>query len=516
MAQQVVVIEPDYYSVEVTAPQTVTISSTGPQGATGATGATGPAGPTGPQGPSGVIAVTSPITNSGTSTSANIGIDQTLISITNTQVSGLGTASTKNVPATGDAATGEVVLGSDTRLTNSRTPTAHAASHAAAGSDPVTLAQSQVTNLTTDLAGKVPTSRSISTTAPLSGGGDLSADRTIAIAAASTSASGAVQLEDSVSSTSTTKAATPNSVKTAYDLANAAVPKSTVTTKGDLIAATGSGAVTRLGVGTNNQFLVADSSTSSGLKYTSTISGGSASSIQTTIQAVVDTAANWSTSNPTLASGQWGVESDTGWTKVGNGTSTWTDLPYAGSNLPTLQWSNALSTEFIYAGAATTTLVMTESRMVALPFFVPNGRSIDRIAVNVSTAGGTGSVIRLGIYADSNGVPGSLILDAGTIDSSSTGTKEITISATKLTGGRVWLAACQQGAAATSATLRAVNQISFPYTGPSSGGGLDSANYFGYLRSSVTGALPNPFNTRSNILNSTNNTAPGFRLRLAN
>jgi hypothetical protein len=55
---------------------------TGPAGATGATGPAGPAGadstvpgPQGSQGPSGVISVTSPITNSGTSTSANIGID---------------------------------------------------------------------------------------------------------------------------------------------------------------------------------------------------------------------------------------------------------------------------------------------------------------------------------------------------------------------------------------------------------------------------------------------------------
>lgn len=48
-------------------------------------------------------------------------------------------------------------VGNDSRLTDARTPTAHAASHAAAGSDPVTLSQSQVTNLTTDLAGKAAT-----------------------------------------------------------------------------------------------------------------------------------------------------------------------------------------------------------------------------------------------------------------------------------------------------------------------------------------------------------------------
>lgn len=67
-------------------------------------------------------------------------------------------------------------------------------------------------------------SRTISTTAPLSGGGDLSTNRTLSIADASTSVKGAVQLTDSVASTSTTTAATPNSVKTAYDIAAAALP----------------------------------------------------------------------------------------------------------------------------------------------------------------------------------------------------------------------------------------------------------------------------------------------------
>lgn len=68
----------------------------------------------------------------------------------------------------------------------------------------------------------VVAARTISTTAPLSGGGDLTANRTLSIADASTSVKGAVQLTDSTSSTSTTTAATPNSVKSAYDLANTA------------------------------------------------------------------------------------------------------------------------------------------------------------------------------------------------------------------------------------------------------------------------------------------------------
>ena len=74
-------------------------------------------------------------------------------------------------------------------------------------------------------------------------------------AAASTSVAGIVQLTDSTSSTSTTTAATPNSVKSAYDLAGTAIPKNTVTAAGDILYASGSATVTRLGIGTANQVL---------------------------------------------------------------------------------------------------------------------------------------------------------------------------------------------------------------------------------------------------------------------
>jgi hypothetical protein len=94
----------------------------------------------------------------------------------------------------------------------------------------------------------------VTATSPLTGGGTSGAI-TVGIQASSTTQSGAVQLTDSTSSTSTTTAATPNSVKSSYDLAAAAIPKSTVTTAGDVIYATGSGAVTRLGIGSAGQVL---------------------------------------------------------------------------------------------------------------------------------------------------------------------------------------------------------------------------------------------------------------------
>lgn len=59
------------------------------------------------------------------------------------------------------------------------------------------IAQSKVTNLVSDLAGKVPTTRTISTTAPLTGGGDLSANRTLAVSDATTTAKGVVELATS-------------------------------------------------------------------------------------------------------------------------------------------------------------------------------------------------------------------------------------------------------------------------------------------------------------------------------
>lgn len=47
-----------------------------------------------------------------------------------------------------------------------------------------------------------------------------------------------------------------------------------------------------------------------------------------TIQLRRDTAANWTTANPTLAAGQPGFETDTGRIKIGNGTTAWNSLPY--------------------------------------------------------------------------------------------------------------------------------------------------------------------------------------------
>jgi hypothetical protein len=49
-----------------------------------------------------------------------------------------------------------------------------------------------------------------------------------------------------------------------------------------------------------------------------------------------DTAANWTTTNPILAAGEPGLETDTGKVKYGNGTTPWTQLSYGGGDGATL------------------------------------------------------------------------------------------------------------------------------------------------------------------------------------
>ena len=55
------------------------------------------------------------------------------------------------------------------------------------------------------------------------------------------------------------------------------------------------------------------------------------------IQLRNDTAENWTNANPILLKGEMGVETDTGKTKIGNGTARWTALKYSGVDEDTIK-----------------------------------------------------------------------------------------------------------------------------------------------------------------------------------
>lgn len=57
--------------------------------------------------------------------------------------------------------------------------------------------------------------------------------------------------------------------------------------------------------------------------------------VVTQIQTRRGTAAQWTSANPTLASGEWGYETDTGKIKIGNGSTAWTSLGYIGAGTVT-------------------------------------------------------------------------------------------------------------------------------------------------------------------------------------
>ena len=96
-----------------------------------------------------------------------------------------GTLSVKYGTTAGTAAEGN-----DSRLSDSRTPTAHASTHAAEGSDPIT-PESIGAASTSQLASYVPTTRSVSSGTGLTGGGDLSSDRTLSVSFGTTAGTSA-------------------------------------------------------------------------------------------------------------------------------------------------------------------------------------------------------------------------------------------------------------------------------------------------------------------------------------
>jgi hypothetical protein len=119
---------------------------------------------------------------------------------------------------------------------------------------------------------------SVTASSPLTGGGSTGA-LTIGIQSASTSQSGAVQLSDSTSTTSSVLAATPTAVKSAYDLANGAIPKTLTTTTGDIIYASGANTPARLGIGSTGNILTVSGGVPT---WTAPASGGGMTLLSTT------------------------------------------------------------------------------------------------------------------------------------------------------------------------------------------------------------------------------------------
>jgi hypothetical protein len=125
----------------------------------------------------------------------------------------------------------------------------------------------------------------------------------------------------------------------------------------------------------------------------------------------------------------------------------------------------------------------TLEQLRCVPFVVGRTTTFDRIAIEVTTAG-AGGTVRLGIYSDTDGIPGEVVLDAGTVVTSALGVKEIIIDQ-ELSPGLYWLAAVPQNGVAPS--IYCVTAAGNFYVGHTSFPGANSFSH--YSLAGVVGAL---------------------------
>lgn len=87
---------------------------------------------------------------------------------------------------------------------------------------------------------------------------------------------------------------------------------------------------------------------------------------------------------------------------------------------------------------STTTSAVVANVLYYQPIYLPNF-TIDRIGIDVTT--GASGNCRLGLYTNSANMPSQLILDCGTVSTTSIATVEATIASTQLPSDWVWMAA---------------------------------------------------------------------------
>jgi len=172
-------------------------------------------------------------------------------------------------------------------------------------------------------------------------------------------------------------------------------------------------------------------------------------------------------------------------TSAGTGaTPTWTTPGLT-------SWTAFQSGYYYYAqGGTQTNATPTLNTMTLVPFALSVSTTFTKIGIYVNTGGAAGAVVRLGIYNSSNGLPGTRLLDAGTVaTTTSSALALITISQT-LAPGLYWLAAVPQTTTCSAQCKGAGHVPMVPFNGSpanSSARGLQVA--------SVSGALPTPAGT---------------------
>lgn len=163
---------------------------------------------------------------------------------------------------------------------------------------------------------------------------------------------------------------------------------------------------------------------------------------------------------------------------------------------------------YYFAGpTSTSTATLAANTLYCAPFFNLQKQTFTKLGVEIATAAGTNG--RLGIYNWANGVPTSLVLDAGAVSDASTGYKEITGLTITLNPGVYGMAFLPDAAVTVRVTggngVQWIAQLAL---------GASGSNVASELNLSVAqayGALPTNFPASPTFL-TTGSVAVGLRL----
>lgn len=149
-------------------------------------------------------------------------------------------------------------------------------------------------------------------------------------------------------------------------------------------------------------------------------------------------------------------------------------------------------TTFTHGGLSTGLMAGVNSRALAVPFLVSRACVLTGMGIDITIASEAGGLVRHGIYADSGGMPGAKIIDAGTVDATVLGFNPVTF-AQAVQPDWYWLVTSAQVVATTRPTVRVFQQGGWNRIGDTTGGSATAKA--GYYMDGITGAFPDNFIT---------------------
>ena len=126
--------------------------------------------------------------------------------------------------------------------------------------------------------------------------------------------------------------------------------------------------------------------------------------VQTVIKLRRDTAANWLSTNPILAAGEQGYESNTGLSKIGDGTTAWDALPYSAVSRLTEEVKNATLSTIIKGSVVYISGATGDNATIALADAdteITSSKTIGLVAANIASDA-TGMIVCEGLISGVN------------------------------------------------------------------------------------------------------------------